>query len=212
VPRGVVEMVFQVIPRERVFFDLLERAADNAAVGARELAAMVEDTGEAFSYAGRVRDLEHVGDDLTHEILATLNTTFVTPFDRHDIHHLASAIDDVVDAQEAVADLLVLHEIEEPIPQLRQQTEVLVRATRAVAGAVRGLQAIGDVDLAWADIKRLEHEGDRIYRRAVAELYSGDYRAMDVLKWKDILHEMETAIDRCEDIANIIESIALKQA
>jgi predicted phosphate transport protein (TIGR00153 family) len=205
-------MVFQVIPRERVFFDLLERAADNAADGARELAAMVEDTGEAHRYAGRVRDLEHAGDDLTHEILATLNTTFVTPFDRHDIHHLASAIDDVVDAQEAVADLLVLHEIEEPIRQLRQQTEVLVRATRAVAGAVRVLQAIGDVDLAWADIKRLEHEGDRIYRRAVAELYSGDYRAMDVLKWKDILHEMETAIDRCEDIANIIESIALKQA
>jgi predicted phosphate transport protein (TIGR00153 family) len=205
-------MVFQVIPRERAFFGLLERAADNAADGARELAAMVEDTGEASGYAGRVRDLEHAGDDLTHEILATLNTTFVTPFDRHDIHHLASAIDDVVDAQEAVADLLVLHEIEEPIPQLRQQTEVLVGATRAVASAVRGLQAIGDVDLAWSDIKRLEHEGDRIYRRAVADLFSGDYKAMDVLKWKDILHEMETAIDRCEDIANIIESIALKQA
>ena len=173
---------------------------------------MVGDEGEAPSRAGRVRDLEHAGDDLTHEILATLNTTFVTPFDRHDIHHLASAIDDVVDAQEAVADLLVLHEIDEPIPQLRQQTEVLVRATLAVASAVRGLQALDEVDRAWADIRRLEHEGDRIYRRAVAELYSGDYRAMDVLKWKDILHEMETAIDRCEDIANIIESIALKQA
>src|SRR5438045_1217099 len=206
-------MVFQVIPRERAFFDLLERAADNAADGARELAAMVEDTGGASGYAGRVRDLEHVGDDLTHEILETLNTTFVTPFDRHDIHHLASAIDDVLDCQEAVADLLVLHAIQEPIPQFRQQTEVLVRATTAIVEAVRGLQFLDEVDrTTWADVKRLEREGDRIYRRAVAELYSGEYRAMDVLKWKDILHEMETAMDRCEDIANIIESIALKQA
>jgi uncharacterized protein Yka (UPF0111/DUF47 family) len=141
-----------------------------------------------------------------------LNTTFVTPFDRHDIHQLASAIDDVLDAQEAVSDLLVLHGIEEPIPQLRQQTEVLVRVTRAVAHAVRGLQDLGGVERSWADIKRLEREGDRIYRRGVAELYSGDFRAMDVLKWKDLLHEMETAMDRCEDIANILESIALKQA
>jgi len=205
-------VVFQVIPRERAFFDLLERAADNAAEGARELATMVLDAGDAPAHADRVRDPEHAGDNLTHEILATLNTTFVTPFDRHDIHHLASSIDDVVDAQEAVADLLVLHEVHEPIPQLRQQTDVLVQATAAVASAVRGLQALGEVDRAWADIKRFEREGDRIYRRAVAELYSGEYRAMDVLKWKDILHEMETAIDRCEDIANIIESIALKQA
>ena len=205
-------MVFQVIPRERAFFDLLERAADTAAEGARALVAMVDDTGRAERYAARVQDLEHAGDDLTHEILGTLNTTFVTPFDRHDIHHLASAIDDVIDAEEAVSDLLVLHGIKDPIPQLRQQTEVLVRATRAVARAVRGLQDLGEVDRSWADIKRLEREGDRIYRRGVAELYSGDYRAMEVLKWKDILHEMETAMDRCEDIANIIESIALKQA
>ncbi|MFL5737089.1 MAG: DUF47 domain-containing protein [Actinomycetota bacterium] len=205
-------MVFQVIPRERAFFDLLERAADTAAAGAVELLAMVQDTSRAERGAARIQDLEHAGDDTTHEILETLNTTFVTPFDRHDIHQLASAIDDVLDAQEAVSDLLVLHGIEEPIPQLRQQAEVLVRATRAVARAVRGLQDLGGVERSWADIKRLEREGDRIYRMGVAELYSGDYRPMDVLRWKDLLREMETAMDRCEDIANIIESIALKQA
>jgi uncharacterized protein len=205
-------VVFQVIPRERAFFDLLERAADNAAEGARELMALVDDTDGADSRAARIQDLEHAGDDLTHEILGTLNTTFVTPFDRHDIHHLASAIDDVLDALEAVSDLLVLHGIREPIPQLRQQAETLVRATEAVASAVRNLQDLGEVDRSSANIKRLEREGDRIYRRGVAQLYSGNFHAMEVLKWKDLLREMETALDRCEDIANIIESIALKQA
>ena len=112
----------------------------------------------------------------------------------------------------AVADLLVLLHIEEPIPHLRQQVDVLVRATKAVSLAVRGLRSIGEVDRLWADINRLEREGDRVYRRAVADLYSGDYKAMDVLKWKDILREMEAAIDSCEDIADVIESIALKQA
>jgi predicted phosphate transport protein (TIGR00153 family) len=205
-------VVFQVIPRERAFFDLLERAADNAAEGARELMTLVNETDGAELRAARIQDLEHAGDDLTHEILETLNTTFVTPFDRHDIHHLASAIDDVLDAQEAVSDLLVLHGIHEPIPQLRQQAETLVRATEAVASAVRSLQDLGEVDRSWADIKRLEREGDRIYRGGVAQLYSGDFAAMEVLKWKDLLREMETALDRCEDIANIIESIALKHA
>jgi predicted phosphate transport protein (TIGR00153 family) len=205
-------VVFQVIPRERAFFDLLERAADTAALGARELADLVDDTGAAAVHSARIQELEHDGDDLTHQIMATLNTTFVTPFDRQDIHDLASSIDDVLDGQEAVADLLVLLHIEEPIPHLRQQTDVLVRATKAVALAVRGLRSIGEVDRLWADINRLEREGDRVYRRAVADLYSGDYKAMDVLKWKDILREMEAAIDSCEDIADVIESIALKQA
>jgi predicted phosphate transport protein (TIGR00153 family) len=205
-------VAFQVIPRERAFFDLLERAADTAAAGAVELRALIDDPAGAQDHNARIQDLEHAGDDLTHQILATLNTTFVTPFDRQDIHQLASSIDDVLDGQEAVADLLVLMRIVEPIPHLSQQIDVLVRATKAVSRAVRGLRSLKGTDRNRADITRLEREGDRIYRRAVADLYSGDYRAMDVLKWKDILHEMEAAIDSCEDIADVIESIALKQA
>jgi uncharacterized protein len=205
-------VVFQVIPRERSFFDLLERAADTAAIGAQELADLVDDTDAAAAHSARIQELEHDGDDLTHQIMATLNITFVTPFDRQDIHDLASSIDDVLDGQEAVADLLVLLHIDEPLTHLRQQADVLVRATKAVALAVRGLRSIGEVDRLRADINRLEREGDRVYRRAVADLYSGEYKAMDVLKWKDILREMEAAIDSCEDIADVIESIALKQA
>ena len=205
-------MPFQVIPRELAFFDLLERAADGVAEGARELVALIDDLPHATERNERIQDLEHAGDDLTHQILGSLNTTFVTPFDRHDIHHLASSLDDVLDSAEAVADLLTLMRIEEPIRELRQQADVLVKITTAVCELVRGLRTLTGVDRHWADITRLEREGDRVYRHAVADLYSGDYRAMDVLKWKGILHEMEAAIDRCEDIGNTVESIALKQA
>ncbi len=205
-------MAFQVIPRERAFFDLLERAADGVAAGARELADLVDHFDEAPARSKQIQELEHAGDELTHEMMALLNTTFVTPVDRHDIYRLASSLDDVLDAQEAVADLLVLHRIAEPIPELRRQADVLVRATEAVAAAVRGLRSLGVARPVTAEVTRLEREGDRVYRRAVADLFSGDYKAMDVLKWKDILAEMEAAIDRCEDIANTVDSILVKHA
>jgi uncharacterized protein Yka (UPF0111/DUF47 family) len=125
---------------------------------------------------------------------------------------MASSLDDVLDAIEAVADLLVLHRIEEPLAPFRLQIDVLVLATEAVAAAVRNLRSPQASDRSWNEIVRREREGDHVYRRAVADLYSGDYRAMDVLKWKDILAQIEQAIDRCEDIANTIESVVLKHA
>jgi predicted phosphate transport protein (TIGR00153 family) len=205
-------VVFQVIPRERLFYDLLEQAADGVAVGARELADLVEALPDATKQHQRIRDLEHEGDDLTHRIMATLNTTFVTPFDRQDIHRLASTLDDVLDAIEAVSDLLVLHRVEEPLPALRQQTAVLVQITKAVSREVRHLRNLSSVERDWNDINRLEREGDRIYRRATAELFSGDHPAIEVLKWKDIIDQVEDGIDRCQSISNTMESIALKYA
>ncbi len=205
-------MTFQVIPRELAFFDLFDRAAANVEAGAKELVALVGDLGGAPARVERIQGLEHTGDDITHEILALLHTTFVTPIDRHDIHHLASSLDDVLDSQEAVADLLLLHGIREPIPQFRQQVDVLARATEAVRAAVRDLRTFRRLAPAIAEIKRQEREGDWVYRRAVATLYSGDYKAMEVLIWKDLLEEAETALDRCEDIANTIESVSVKHA
>jgi uncharacterized protein len=205
-------MVFQVIPRERLFYDLLEQAADNVAAGARELASLVEALPGAAAQHQRIRDLEHAGDDLTHQIIATLNTTFVPPFDRQDIHKLASTLDDVLDAIEAVSDLLVLHRVEQPLPALGQLTGVLVQITRAVVREVGHLRGLSSVERDWGEINRLEREGDRIYRRATAELFSGDHPAIEVLKWKDIIDQVEDAIDRCQSISNIIESIALKYA
>ena len=113
---------------------------------------------------------------------------------------------------EAVAELLVLHQIEEPLPELRQQADVLVRITGEMVQAVRGLRSLQGQDRHLVEINRLENEGDRVYRKTVAHLYSGEFKAMDVLKWKDIVDEMELAIDTCEDISNSIETIALKHA
>ena len=205
-------MPFQVIPRELAFFDLFEQAADGVEKGTAELLILLDDLPNAAAHAQRITDLEHAGDDITHRIHALLHSTFVVPLDRHDIVHLASSLDDILDGVEAVADLLALHGITEPIPQFRQQVEVLARATRAVGGAVRDLRTYHRIERATAEIKRQEREGDWVYRRAVASLYSGDFKAMEVLRWKDLLAQTEAAIDRCEDIANTIESVALKHA
>jgi uncharacterized protein len=203
---------FQAIPRELAFYDLFEAAAANVEAGAEELLALVDDLPNATVHGATIQDLEHKGDDLTHQVMALLNTTFVVPIDRSDIYHLASYLDDVLDHVEAVGDLLVLHGLREVIPQFRQQVATLVTASRLVQHAVRGLRHLQTVERSVAEIKLQEREGDWIYRRAVAALYSGDYEAMDVLKWKDLLREIEDAIDRCEGIGNIIESVALKFA
>jgi uncharacterized protein Yka (UPF0111/DUF47 family) len=211
--RGRARVVtFQVIPRELAFFDLLEQDGEGVAAGARELRSLVADFEHADAHQQRIHELEAAGDDLTHSILALLNKTFVTPIDRQDIHLLASYLDDVLDSIEAVGDLLVLHHIREPIPQLRLQADILVGASEAVARAVRGLRSLRQTDRAWVDIVRFERDGDHVYRMALAQLYSGAFGAMDVLKWRDVLEEMEAAIDRCEDVANTLESIALKHA
>ena len=205
-------MPFQVIPRELGFYDLLEDAADGAAAASRELEALVGDLSQAGERSERIRKLESAGDDLTHRIMALLNTTFVTPVDRQDIHQLVSSLDDVLDGVEAASDLIALYRIEEPIPQFRQQVAILVGATEAVARAMRSLRPPNSSDRPLREIIRFERDGDHVYRRAVAALYSGDYKAMDVLKWRDILGAIESAIDRCEDIANTVESVVVKYA
>ena len=205
-------MPFQVIPRELAFYDLFEQAAAGVEAGARELQALIDDLGNAEARAERVTDLEHAGDDLTHRIMNLLNTTFVVPLDRHDIHNIASSLDDVLDHIEALADLVSLLKIRESIPQFRQQVDVLVRLTEAVRMAVGDLRDLPSLERRVAEIKRLEREGDFVYRRGVQALYSGRYDELQVLVWKDLLEEAERAIDRCEDIANTIESVVLKQA
>ena len=205
-------MTFQVIPREMAFYDLLTEAATNAAAGAGELLALVDDMPNAAVHAAHIRERETAGDDLTHRIVALLNTTFVVPMDRHDIHHLASAIDDVLDYQEGVGDLIELLGITEPFPSFRTQVEVLARAAGAVVRALSDLRDLRGVPGDVAAIKRAEREGDWVYRRAVAELYTGEYKALEVIMWKDLLHQVEAAIDRCEDVANQIESVVAKFA
>jgi len=204
-------MRLRLIPREESFFDLFEEMATKVQEGADQFLNLLEDYTDLDSKAGRVMDIEHEGDELTHEVMRRLNTTFVTPFDREDIYRLASSLDDVLDHIEAAADLLQLHKIAEPLPQMTRLAQTLAQAARKTAVAMPKLREMKYMDEYWVEINRLENEGDRSYRRTIAELFSGDYKAMDVLKWKDIIEEIEGAIDRLEDVANTVESIVLKQ-
>ncbi|HXJ63396.1 MAG TPA: DUF47 family protein [Actinomycetota bacterium] len=203
-------MPFQVVPREQGFFVLFERSAANVAAATVELAELARDFTDAEDRSQRIRSLEHEGDDLTREVIHRLDVTFVTPYDHEDIYELASGLDDILDAVWAVADAIVLHHIERPLPELGQLADVLRKAAAAIVTAVGGLRDDVDVMPHVIEINRLENEGDRIYRRAVARLYSGEFKAMDVLKWKDVLGGLEAAIDRCEDISNVIESVVVK--
>ena len=205
-------MPFQVIPRGSDFYDLFERAAGGVADGASLLAKLLADFDDPETAHAEIRQLEHEGDEITHQILRELNTSFVTPFDREDIHQLASGLDDILDGIEAVADMFVLHNIKQPLPEMRRQADVLHRAAEELRQAMSDLRNLRVLGEHWVEINRLENEGDRVYRKTVAALFSGDYKAMDVLKWKDIVDQLESAIDDCEDVANILESIVLKHA
>jgi predicted phosphate transport protein (TIGR00153 family) len=204
-------MRLRIIPREESFFDLFEEMAEKVKAGAQALLDLLREYSDLDRKAGRVLDIEHEGDELTHEVMRRLNTTFVTPFDREDIYQLASNLDDVLDHVEAAAEYLQLHKIEEPLPQMVSLAETLGSAARLTATAMPGLRRMRGLDSYWVEINRLENEGDRLYRRTIAELFSGDYKAMDVLKYEKIIEEIEQAIDRLEDVANTIESIVLKQ-
>src|ERR671916_429067 len=205
-------MRLRLIPREESFFDLFEKLAATVSLGAEELLAVLSDFTDVERKTQRVLDIEHEGDEITHEVIQRLNTTFITPFDREDIHHLASSLDDVLDHIEAAAEYLQLHKIETPLPQMVSLTETLAAAAAKTAEAMPRLRKMKDLDEYWIEINRLENEGDRFYRRTIAELFSGDYKAMDVLKFKEIIEEIEGAIDRLEDVANTLESIYLKQS
>jgi uncharacterized protein len=203
---------FQIIPRGRDFYEMFERASGGVADGAALLAKLLADFHDPETAHAEIRQREHDGDEITHEILRELNTSFVTPFDREDIHHLASGLDDILDGVEAVADMFVLHHIKEPLPEMRQQADVLASAAEELHQAMGHLRSLRGLEPHWVEINRLENEGDRVYRKTVAALFSGDYKAMDVLKWKDIVDQLEGAIDGCEDVANTLESIVLKHA
>jgi predicted phosphate transport protein (TIGR00153 family) len=201
----------KLIPREESFFDLFEELANKVQQGADMLLDLLQNYSDLDRKASRVVDIEHEGDELTHEVMRRLNTSFITPFDREDIHRLASNLDDVLDHIEATAECLQLHKIEKPLPQMVQLGQTLAMAAAHTADAMPGLRSMKNLEEYWIEINRLENEGDRAYRRTIATLFSGSYRAMDVLKWKDIIEEIEAAIDRLEDVANTIEGIVLKQ-
>ncbi|MFB3739346.1 MAG: DUF47 domain-containing protein [Candidatus Velamenicoccus archaeovorus] len=207
-------MKLKISHRAEEFFDLFAESARNLRTTAELLKDLIEDYRDVDLKAKRIQDREHEGDEVTHAIIRRLNTSFITPMDREDIYQLATALDDVMDAMEAVADLFLLHQIETPLPQMKEQVDVLVRAAGQTEEAM-GLLPKMDRDRLqpyWVEINTLENEGDQLYRHAVAELFSGEHRAMDVLRWKEVIENLEEALDGLENVANIVESIVLKHA
>lgn len=205
-------MKLKISNRADAFFDLFSESAENLRMAAELLQDLIGDYRDVELKAQRIADREHEGDEVTHAIIRLLNTTFVTPMDREDIYQLATALDDVLDAIEAVSDLFVLHRIESPLPEMKAQIDVLVLAAVQTEQALAALPKMKRERLEpyWIEINRLENEGDQLYRRAIADLFSGEHRAMDVLKWKEVIENLEEALDGLENVANIIESTVLK--
>jgi uncharacterized protein len=206
----------RIFPREETFFDLFDDAADSVATAASLLRDLVDDFVDPEMKAKRLTEQEHEGDRVTHAILSRLNSTSVTPFDREDVYDLATQLDDVTDAIEAAADMLVLHKVVEPIEAVRAQARLLDEASRETAKGLRHLRKLAQEELRsyWIRINELENQADRLYRRARAELYSfeAEHPARYLLVWKDIIEQLEEAMDALEHVAHTVESIVLKHA
>ena len=207
-------MKLKISNRSDVFFDLFSAGAENLRIAVGLLQDLVSDFTDVEIKARRIQEREHEGDEITHQVIQHLNTTFITPMDREDIYQLATALDDVVDAIEAAGDLFVLHSIESPRPSMVQQADVLVRAATQTEAAVKALPSLNREKLEpyWIEINSLENEGDRLYRRSIADMFSGDHKAMDVLRWKEVSETLEEALDGLENVANIVEAVVLKHA
>jgi uncharacterized protein len=203
---------FRIRPLETSFYDLFSEAASHLVLGAGLLAQMLDESSDKKAIAEQMREAEHQADETTHKIVRRVNSTFITPFDREDIYRLASSLDDVMDFMEEAVDLLGLYELDTLAPEFAPQVEVLQRATQVTADAMPRLRTMKDLEEYWIEINRLENQGDRSYRRIVADLFSGNYKTLEVLKLKDIVDSLEHAIDALESVANTVEQIAVKES
>jgi hypothetical protein len=195
------------------FFDLFEQHAERTREAAALLAAMLRDGADPERHAARVKDVEHRGDEITHTVIERLHQTFITPMDRDDIHLLISRMDDVLDLIDASSERIWLYGIRTMQPEAREFADVLEKAVEELVGAVRVLRDLKDRARLIAhctEINRLENAGDAILRRAVARLFNESVDPIHVIKWKEIYDNLEDAIDRCEDVANVIEGVALE--
>jgi uncharacterized protein len=197
-------------PKEREFFDLFEEAGANIVRGAELLERMLEQWPDGSELARDVVVCEQEGDRITHDIIQRLNSTFVTPIDREDIYALASALDDIIDFIEETSDFLGLYRIEAPMDKATEMARILSQSTRAIAGAIPRLRTFKDIHHYTVEVNRLENDGDRVLREALASLFERGIDPMLVIRWKDIFERLEDGIDATETVANILEGIVIK--
>ena len=198
-------------PQKREFFDLYNQAAANVVAIADRLVALLDRFPDGADDLGReVKELEHEGDRLTHELVDLLNRTFVTPFDRDDMYRLASALDDICDHIDEAAGNILTYGIEEVRPKAKEQGNVVLRAAEKIEEAVALLEGFKDPRGQLAALRDLEDEGDRLNREAVSELFHSNGDAISVIRWKDIHEHLEEAVDACENAADVLEAIFVK--
>ena len=204
---------FRLTPQDTSFVDRFAEAADHLVQAAGLLAQMLgADLEGRRDLAGRLREVEHAGDDVTHAVLRRLGSTFVTPFDREDIYALASGLDDCLDEMEKAADLIVLYQLDRLPAGVTEQVGVLVRCAELTAEAMPRLRRMDDLAEFWIEVNRLENQADQVHRRMVADLFARTTDAIQLLKVKEVLETLGSAADAFETVASIVETIAVKES
>ncbi len=203
------------LPREQKFFDLFEESAQNTIKGAKALKEMIDAWQFIDSRVAEITELEHQGDTITHQVIQLLHKTFVTPFDREDIALLAHTMDDIMDFIHATADAMFIYKIASPTQRARELADIIVQGAVEVEKAVKGLRHKNGFKVileGCVEINRLENMADRVYRAAIAELFDDTGDITKIIKWREIYEHMESATDRAEDVADVLEGVALKNA
>jgi uncharacterized protein len=205
-------VAFRITPRDNAFYTMFTEAGRNVAESVNVLGGLIDPNANREAIAKELREREHAGDAVTHRIMRQLNTSFVTPFDREDIYRLASALDDVVDAIEAAADFIVLADVGKLPPVMTEQIQLLQRSANETAEAMSRLKTLRDLEPYWIEVNRLENEADRVYRKLLSKLFSGDYDALTMVKLREVADGLEDAADALEHVAHAVESIAVKES
>jgi len=203
------------IPKEHKFFELFEESAQNIVKASRGLKEMIDTWQFIDSRVAEITELEHQGDTIAHQIISLLHRTFVPPFDREDIALLAHTMDDIIDFIHAAADAMFIYKIDSPTQRAKELADIIVQGSVEVEMAVRSLRRRSElkkIQERCVEINRLENMADRIYRAAMAELFENTADISQLIKWREIYEHMEAATDRCEDVANVLEGVALKHA
>jgi predicted phosphate transport protein (TIGR00153 family) len=203
------------LPREQKFFDLFEASARNTTKAAQGLKEMMDTWQFVDSWVAEITELEHEGDSITHQIISLLHRTFITPFDREDIALLAHTMDDIIDFIHAAADAMFIYKIKNPTPRARELADIIVQGAAVVEKAVHGLRRKSEfkhILEGCVELNRLENMADRVYRAAIGELFEDTSDISQIIKWREIYEHMESATDRAEDVADVLEGVALKNA
>jgi len=208
----VTAVRLSLVPRERRFYDLFEQQAASIVAASEILRRVLANGCDREALRAEIKEWEHRGDEVTHEIVRTLNRTFVTPFDREDIYALSSGLDDILDYVDEVATTIVLYRIATIPEAARRMGDLVLDAAREVQQAVGKLERQTGLEPHWIEIHRIENVGDTVSREAIADLFDGTVPPLEVVKLKDLYGLLESGLDRCEDVANVIESITIKNA